>query len=308
MLERRLRFLLLISIVLAATFAAAGCGDSKSNTAPVELEDTLGFSREGQMELQSRVENAIGACMKEQGFEYVPVDPFAQQQALTGKARLSDEDFIKEFGYGISTLFGRGNTQADPNERIRASLGAADRAAYDRALGGDNPGATFSEAVDSGDFSELGGCTKEATDKAFGGTATLTSLVGKLDELDERIVQDQRMVNATEKWAVCMKDQGFSYEEPDAIDEDITRRFKAIVGSGTRPGATKPADSGVKVDTAALTNLQREEVKIANADAACEKKEITPVERQVRPQYEKTFRQQNQALLARVKPVSSGNQ
>jgi hypothetical protein len=308
MFGQRMRFLLLISIVLAATFAAAGCGDSNSNDAPVELEDTLGFSREGQMELQSRVENEIGVCMKAQGFEYVPADPFAQQQALTGKARLSDEDFIKEFGYGISTLFGRGNPQADPNERIRAGLGAADRAAYDRALGGDNPGATFSEAIDSGDFSELGGCTKEATDKAFGGTALLTSLVGKLDELDERIVQDQRMVKAVEKWSVCMKDQGFSYEEPDAIDEDITRRFKAIAGSGTRPGATKPADSGVKVDQAALTNLQREEVKIANADAACEKKEITPVERQVRPQYEKTFRQQNQSLLARVKPVSSSNQ
>ena len=307
MFGRRPALLLLISIVFAAAFSVAGCGDSKSNDAPVELEDTLGFSREGQMELQSRVENETARCMKNQGFDYVPVDPFAQQQALTGKARLTDEDFIKEFGYGISTLFGRGNAQADPNERIRNSLGTADKAAYDRALGGDNPGATFSEAVDSGDFSELGGCTKEATDKAFGGTDLLSSLVGKLDELDERIVQDQRMVNATEKWSVCMKDQGFSYEEPDAIDEDLTRRFKAIAGSGTRPGATKPADSGVKVDQAALTNLQREEVKIANADTACEKKEITPVERQVRPQYEKQFRQQNQSLLARVKkPTSSG--
>lgn len=307
MFGRRPALLLLISIVFAAALAVAGCGDSKSNEAPVELEDTLGFSREGQMELQSRVENETAKCMKNQGFDYVPVDPFAQQQALTGKARLSDEDFIKEFGYGISTLYGRGNAQADPNERIRASLGTADKAAYDRALGGDNPGATFSEAVDSGDFSDLGGCTKEATDKAFGGTDLLSSLVGKLDELDERIVQDQRMVSATEKWSVCMKDQGFSYEEPDAIDEDLTRRFKAIVGSGTRPGATKSADTGVKVDQAALTNLQREEVKIANADSACEKKEITPVERQVRPQYEKQFRQQNQSLLARVKkPTSSG--
>jgi len=129
---------LLISIVFAAAFSVAGCGDSKSNEAPVELEDTLGFSREGQMELQSRVENETARCMKNQGFDYVPVDPFAQQQALTGKARLTDEDFIKEFGYGISTLFGRGNAQADPNERIRNSLGTADKAAYDRALGGDN--------------------------------------------------------------------------------------------------------------------------------------------------------------------------
>jgi hypothetical protein len=306
MIERRRRIFLLITMVFA-TMLVAGCGDEKKNEAPVELEDTLGFSREGTLELQSRVEGQIRDCMKRQGFDYVPVDPFAQQQALTGKARLSDEDFIKEFGYGISTLFGRGTPQADPNERIRASLADADRAAYDRALGGDNPGVTFTEAVDSGDFTELGGCTKEASDQVFGGAATLTSLVGKLDELDERIIQDQRMVKAVEEWATCMRDQGYQFEEPDEIDEDLTRRFHAIAGSGTRPGATAPADPAIKVDQAALTALQREEVKVANTDFDCEQKEITPVEREVRPQYEKTFRQQNQKLLERVKPVNTGS-
>ena len=59
--------------------------------------------------------------MKAQGFDYVPVDPFAQQQALTGKARITDEEFTRQFGYGISTLFGKGNQQSDPNERIRAT-------------------------------------------------------------------------------------------------------------------------------------------------------------------------------------------
>src|SRR5687767_13372470 len=116
MFKRRQRFFVLIAIVFAAMVVSA-CGGENNNEPPVELEDTLGFSREGQMELQSRVENQIRDCMKRQGFDYVPVDPFAQQQALTGKARLSDEDFIKEFGYGISTLFGRGTQQSDPNER-----------------------------------------------------------------------------------------------------------------------------------------------------------------------------------------------
>jgi hypothetical protein len=307
MLERRQRFFLLITMIVAALLVTA-CGDENKNEAPVELEDTLGFSREGTLELQSRVENQISDCMKRQGFDYVPVDPFAQQQALTGKARLSDEDFTKEFGYGISTFFGRGTQQADPNERIRKGLGTADRAAYDRALGGDNPGVTFTEAVDSGDFTELGGCTKEASDQVFGGAATLTSLVGKLDELDERIIQDQRMVSAIENWAACMRDKGYQYEEPDQIDEELTRRFRTVAGSGIRPGATSaPADAGTTVDQAALKTLQGDEVKVANADLGCEKKEIVPVEREVRPQYEKTFRQQNQKLLDRVKPVNTGS-
>ena len=190
--------------------------------------------------------------MKAQGFDYVPVDPFAQQQALTGKARITDEEFTRQFGYGISTLFGKGNQQSDPNERIRASLSSADRAAYDRALGGDNPGITFAEAVDSGDFTELGGCTKDASEAAFGGAAVLTSLVEKLDGLDERIIQDQRMVKATEKWAACMVDKGYRYEEPDEIDSDLEERFKAIVGAGVAPGTSTPPP-GASYDRAALT-------------------------------------------------------
>ena len=300
------RFLVVALVVLAAVTIAGCGGDSKSAGAPDDIEEQLGFSGSspGSIERQTRVEGRIRDCMRAQGFEYTPVDPFARQQQLTGKARLSDEEFLKQFGYGISTLFGRGNPQSDPNERIRRSLSPTDRAAYDRALWGDNPGTTFAEALDSGDFSELGGCTKQASDAAFGGAAVLNAVVGKLDELDQHIVEDQRMVKATEKWSACMADQGYRYDDSDTIDEDLLNRFRAILGPTVRPGATAPPTAGSSYDRVALSDLQREEVKIANADLACEKREITPVEKVVRPQYEKAFRQQNQQLLARV-PASA---
>jgi hypothetical protein len=297
------RRVLVLALICIAAIAIAGCGDDKSAEPPQELEDTIGFGGDSAKEIQARVENRIGECMRAQGFQYQPVDPFAAQQAITGKARISDEEFTKQFGYGISTLFGKGNQQSDPNERIRNSLSAADRAAYDRALGGDNPGVTFAEAVDSGDFSELGGCTKEASDASFGGAAVLNQLVERLDGLDERITQDQRMVKANEKWSACMQEKGYRYEEPDAIDEDLTERFKGIVGAGIRPG-TSTIPPGTSFDRAALTSLQEEEVRIANADLDCEKQEIEPVEREVRPQYEAQFRKENQRLLARVRPAN----
>jgi hypothetical protein len=296
----KVRHLVALALMLCAAVVAAGCGgDDKSTEPPQELEDTLGFGGDAAKEVQARVENRISDCMQAQGFEYTPVDPFAQQQALTGKARITDEEFTRQFGYGISTLFGKGNEQSDPNDRIRQGLSQADRAAYDRALYGENVGVTFSEAVDSGDFTELGGCTKDASEAAFGGAAVLTTLVERLDELDERIIQDQRMVRATEKWRDCMLEKGYRYEEPDEIDSDIEERFKAIVGSGVQPGTSTPPQ-GVSYDRAALTDLQQEEVRIANADLDCEKQEIEPVERDVRPQYEEQFRSQNQRLLARV--------
>lgn len=294
--------ILLVLATSALSLAACGGGAAAPRGS---VEDELGFDQAGIAERQSRVEAAISDCMRAQGFDYVPIDPLAQQAAITGSARLSDEDFLNQFGYGISTLYGRGGAQSDPNERIRDTLSPADRAAYERALWGENPGATFAQANDSGDFSRLGGCTKQSTEEVFGGIETLTGLVGKLDELDERIAQDQRMVRAVEQWSACMADAGYRYDEPDDIDGDILERFRKIVGPSVEAGATSPPTQEGTFDQAALETLQRQEVATAKADVACETTHITPVEEVVRPQYETTFREENRALLTRV-PKAGG--
>jgi hypothetical protein len=269
------------------------------------IEDQLGFDQAGIMARQSRVEAVIRDCMKDEGFDYIPLDPVAQRAALLGSGRLTDEDFLEQFGYGISTLWGRATVQADPNQRLRAGLPPPDRAAYDRTLWGENKGATFTEAVDSGNFTKLGGCTRKATEAVFGGAQVLTQLQRRLDELDERILEDQRMVRAIERWASCMADAGFRYEDPDAIDSDLFKRMERIVGPlpgqfATGPGAGEKAQP---YDRAALAALQREEVRIARADHACELEHIAPVENVVRPQYEAQFRDRHQNLVEQVKPV-----
>ena len=55
--------------------------------------------------------------------------------------------------------------------------------------------------------------------------------------------------------------------------------------------------------TEKLAALKRDEVKVARADLACEKREITPVELEVRPQYEASFRDRNRRLISQVRPV-----
>jgi hypothetical protein len=299
----------LLVLVTALLVAACGGGDDERNRAAKQprgdVEDQLGFSQDGILARQTRVEAAIRDCMKQQGFDYVPVDPVAQRAALFGSARLSEEDFIRQFGYGISTLWGRGGATADPNQRMRASLSPADRRAYDRALWGENKGATFAEAVDSGNFTKLGGCTRKATEEVIGGARVITRLQSRLDEMEERMLQDQRMVRAIERWSACMAKRGFRYEEPEAIDEDLFERTEAIVGklpgqfaTGPAPGVAPPP-----YDRAKLAALQREEVAIGIADFQCERKEIEPVERVVAPRYQQQFRTENAALISQVKPA-----
>jgi len=287
----------------AGTPAAATSASGSQSGASVE--DQLGFDEAGILARQSRVEAAIAQCMKNEGFDYIPIDPFAQRAALVGSSRLSDQDFLKQFGYGISTLWGRGNPQADPNQRLRATLGPADRRAYDRALWGDNKGATFGEAVDSGQFDRLGGCTLKATEAVFGGAQVLTQLQGKLDDLDDRINEDRRMIKAIAQWSDCMAKAGYRYEDPDEIDSDLFRRTEKIVGPLPGQFATGPP-AGEKpraYDRAALARLQHEEVAIAVRDNSCELKRIAPVESVVRPEYEARFRERNRGLISQIRPV-----
>jgi hypothetical protein len=303
-----LRLLVAAALTASALCTAACGGTDKAPAKPgaaAEVEDQLGFDQSGSMARQSRVEGAIRDCMKAEGFDYVPVDPVAQRAALLGSGRLSDQDFIDQFGYGISTLWGRGGAQADPNARTRGALGPADRRAYDRALWGENRGATFTDAVDRGDFTKLGGCTRKATEAVFGGAQVLTQIQGKLDSLDERILADQRMVRAIEKWSACMADAGFRYEEPEDIDSDLFDRMEKLVGPVPGQYATGPApgETARSYDRNALRQLQRDEVAIARADYRCELKDITPVENVVRPEYEADFRRQNASLLGQIKPL-----
>jgi len=301
--------LLPVAIVLVAAVAIGACSEESSSEAespPVDIEDQLGFDQAGIVARQSRVEAAIRDCMRNEGFEYVPVDPLAQRAAVLGASRLSDEEFLEQFGYGISTLWGRGTPEADPNEQVRRALSPAERKVYDRVLWGDNTGATFTAAVDSGDFESLGGCTREATEAVFGGAQVLTEIQGKLDALEERILQDQRMVRAIERWSQCVAEAGFQYEEPEAIDSDLFERMEAIVGPLPGQFATGPAggEKPQPYNRARLRALQQEEVAIANADHKCELEHITPVEEKVGPQYSEEFRRQNTELISRLKPVS----
>jgi hypothetical protein len=305
-MEGTMRHLLTI-IALAAAIALGACGEetAPADRPPVDVEDQLGFDQASIIARQSRVETAIRDCMRAEGFEYVPVDPLAQRAATLGSSRLSDEEFLQQFGYGISTLWGRGRATADPNERARLALGPADRKAYDRVLWGENAGATFSAAVDSGDFAQLGGCTRTATEAVFGGAQVLTQLQGKLDALEERILQDQRMVRAIEKWSKCVAEAGYQYEEPEAIDSDLFKRMEKIVGPLPGQFATGPA-AGEKprpYSRAKLAELQQEEVAIARTDHKCELAHIVPVEEKVAPQYSEEFRRQNENLISRVKPA-----
>jgi hypothetical protein len=280
----------------------AGCGAGDVSGEQVAVDEQLGLDEDGLLLRQRQAENLIAECMKGQGFQYVPVDPVAQRAAIVGSAGLSQEDFEKQFGYGITTLYEQrlAQTGTGANHDIRARLSEADRAAYDRALYGDDPTATIAVALDSGDLTRLGGCSQEATEKIFGGTAVLQTLQTKLDELDEKVFADPRMAKAIAKWSQCMREAGYSgLSEPDEVDAVLEKKLEDIVGA---PEDRKAPVAGQEpdYDKEALTALQGEEVAMVAADIACEKKHLADIEEEVTAELEKEFREENADLLSKM--------
>jgi hypothetical protein len=288
--------------LLAGLGALSGCGDNAgASKNDQSLDEQIGIDDDGIRLKQTSAENLIRDCMKTQGFDYVPQDPAAQQAALVGGRSLSKEDFEKQYGYGITTLYEqrRQLAVAGPNKAIRDSLSDADRKAYDAALHGDDPTATFADALDSGDYSRLGGCIKQATDQVFGGADVLSSLSAKLDELDQKMRADARMVKAVKDWSACMRTKGFDgLNEQEEVDAVLKKKLEEIVGP---PGDLAGADSAEGgYDKAALATLQAEEVSMVKADTECEEEHVEEVEDKVTEEYEESFREENTTLLSKV--------
>src|SRR5256714_10275898 len=294
----------LVAVGLACTLAGlAGCGGGKADAAKDDkrLEQQIGIDDDGIRLKQTNAENLMRDCMKAQGFDYVPQDPAAQQAALVGGQGMSKEAYEKQVGYGITTLFEqrRKLAVAGPNKAIRDSLSEADRKAYDHALHGDDATATFTDALDRGDYSRLGGCIKTATDQVFGGADVLQSLSAKLDELDQKMRADARMVKAVKDWSACMREKGFDgLAEQEDVDAVLKKKLEEIVGPAGEGSGTDGA--AAEYDKAALAALQKEEVAMVKADTECEEEHVEKVEGKVALEYEQAFREENSSLLSKV--------
>src|SRR5262245_45731781 len=97
-----------VALGLACALAGlSGCGGGKAEAAKDEkrLEQQIGIDDDGIRLKQTAAENLMRDCMKTQGFDYVPQDPAAQEAALLGGREMSKDDFEKQYGYGITTLY-----------------------------------------------------------------------------------------------------------------------------------------------------------------------------------------------------------
>lgn len=182
----------------------------------------------------ARQENAVAACMKEQGFEYVPhvPDPADVTVATTGIDRESRE-YAERYGFGVVdqpevTAGEIGWSGTDPNYAAREAMSPAEREAYDTALGGPVT-AREVDAQGNESVSRGGGCRDRSYDGGF-------AVVDEAGEFLAALPEDGAFDELDREWSACMRAAGFEYESPAAAYRAFSDELLAMLDDGTFAG------------------------------------------------------------------------
>ena len=263
--------------VSAACGGGSGSGSEASGGNPSFGSEEFGLSMDQLASKVEQVEGLIGDCMTAAGFEYVPVDFERVKERMDADKSapgLSDEEFIAQYGFGITTQYdhpGRELGLGEQNIAIYDALPPQEKVAYDHALLGEDREATFAQSVEAEDFSKTGGCTRQAVEQVFTPQELTQAYI---NPADVAIAEDPRVVEATGKWSDCMRQKGYDYANPDDVEQDLHDRLDALT-QGADPRTLTGSDA------AALTELQGEELALAPTSIQCEEELMEPVISQV---------------------------
>lgn len=315
----------LITGSLAVLALLGACADQPTKVAATSVREALGLDESDIQAREAKVQEEVRKCMVAEGFEYVPVDPSQLNVKVVGPGSDDNAEFRRTKGYGITTTFGDRppveENRSDPNRTIREALSEEDQKAYDRALFGksakvNGAGGGFSVRIGpggGGDDDEVSaapdladaGCFGQAQQKMGGGGDKLQRVGPKLQELQERIASDPRMVKADTDWSVCMADAGYDFETPEAIPPYLFGKLQKLQDADGSDGDDSSGDGPGEglmivppvVDSPELAALQQEELALAKADDACsEKTGRRDIAKKVRTEAEKRFLEENPDL------------
>jgi hypothetical protein len=273
---------------LLAVLLAPAIADAQVQPQPGLGTEEFGMSPRELVQAIEKTEELIARCMREQGFQYIAVDYNTVRDGMAADKRLpglSEEEFIKRHGFGVSTLYSglppQLSTDYSPariglgerNVQIYRALSPADQVAYNRALLGEDVTATFAVALEIEDLSRTGGCTRKAIEQVFKPDQLKASHYNPQDAL---IRKDPRMKAALGFWQREMKKAGFDYAHPDEIEPDLRNRLNALTEAGKLLVTKMSSDQ-----KAALRKLQDFERAVAVKSFKMQEEVLDPVEERI---------------------------
>ena len=272
------RTLLVALLALPPLTTACGTGapssDGSATNAPSNAPEEFGLSRTDLAARIEKTEGLIAKCMTGAGFQYIALDFVTIKQAMDSDQSapgVSSDAYVKQYGLGITTQFnqplvefGAGSQNASYLER----LSPADQVAFKRTLWGESPDWNHAHAIEAEDLSQTGGCTRSAAEQTYTPTEISSAYI---NPADIKIEQDPRMIAAIKKWSDCMRADGYQYDNPQQVEDDLHERLDAILQGQDPTTLVGPA-----LDS--LHQLQGEELAIAAVLTTCEEDNVIPVQ------------------------------
>ncbi len=295
-----------------STSRGNGSGDGTSSESPLAAVLGIPFDDDDAMaeyfsDLSRRAEITIAECMLAEGFEYQVVD-YSVLDALDSAVDFESREFAEQYGFGIASnpfedSFESIESFEDPNQTYIESLSDGEREAFQSALSGELPD------LSSGDLQsfEPAGCQGNAYEELFTFSRVFGQFGDAFEEMEEAYDADPRVVSASSGWSECMGEAGYNFADIEGAEDDIRRRYDAIVNdpdafaeSGSEsdgdvvflgPGSLKPE---VQADVDELAVAERA-VAVASWDC---NETLRKIEDEVRLEYEQRFVDANGAAIA----------
>lgn len=257
---------------LAAVLAGCGAGSepepgASATPGPAEayLEAALGVTADDAAARAIRMEEAVAACMSEQGFEYVPdTSGYHYVDTAAIDPPPGSRGFAEIYGYGFAAMPEEMRAEStpgmNPNDVIMSEMSPEELEAYEKALWGDT-------AAD-----ELAGCYGAARGEVWGDPAedpVRVALEAEIARVDAELAPaDAAVAEAAGAWSACMSDAGHpGFVAPPDAEQAAWDRWMAFNGAiAADPTLGLEGEDGAIVGQGAVAD---DEVALALADWDC---------------------------------------
>lgn len=290
-----------LAALLILTTACSGGGDKDAASSGGDVALDMFAEAMGHADPQvsadlarrsfGRDQEALEDCMEEQGFEYEPMS--AENLLLDPRSELSADQYARQFGFGISTaseMFQSGGAtppsdrDADPNSEMLANLTPSEQEAWTTAVG-----ECESRIAEAG-----------VTDSP---RADLTDVA---ERLQQEVATDPEVEEALATWRDCMAEEGFDYDDPRQMREELYQRYEGLGGGLGPDGAVQSSEvSGSPDGSGSITvggasgpaadEFREEEIATAVAHVVCEPP-FMDVYRRVARQAERSYLEEHPEL------------
>ena len=320
--------------ILSVCLVAAACAgsDISSDSGSSPLAAYLGVQVGGGSgdlaiaDLDGR-NDAIRACMREQGFEWHPADPQVGQVASAEELSI---EWAGTNGLGISTraleqqglpasLVGRppgsswtyGTAERDPNAEYVASLSVTEQDAYLAALYGQPDLEVLAEieAEEGADaaieyMNEVAGkgCAQAAP---IGDSERIVrelnaELGAELEDLQERVLSDNRLLRFEAVTQRCMIERGWTYEGREQLGSSFYEQTYEIVPAlDTDSDGVLDPGAETRQEIRMLEELQASEIGFSLALFECEgdRASFQRLYQEISAEYEESFVSEHRGIL-----------